>query len=253
MMNNPYHVLGVSPNASPEQIKKAFKQLAMKHHPDRGGDEAEFKKINEAYAILSDPERKQQHDNPGFHYRSNPGGNFHDVFDEFFRHQRQQRTANVRLTLHIDLKTAAVGGEKLVSLQTGNGIQAVEIEIPEGINDGDTVRYPQLLGNSDLQVTFRIHPDKTWARQGNNLTREVEVDFWDFIIGTKVEVETLYGDRIVLTVPPQTQPGTLMRVKGKGMRGKYAGQQGDMFVKLSAKLPKDLPDDLIDAIKRLRN
>jgi DnaJ-class molecular chaperone len=174
------------------------------------------------------------------------------VFDEFFRHQRQQRTSTVRLSLYIDLKTAATGGEKLVSLQTNNGPQAVEIEIPEGINDGDTVRYPQLLGHSDLQVTFRIHPDKTWTRQGNNLTREVEIDFWDYIIGTKVNVETIYGDAIALTVPPKTQPGTLMRVKGKGMRGKYAGQTGDMFVRLAARLPADLPDDIIDAIKRLR-
>ena len=251
-MNNPYPILGVSPNASPEQIKKAFKQLAMKHHPDRGGNEAEFKKINEAYAILSDPERKQQHDNPGFNFRHTAGGNFHDVFDEFFRQQRQQRTSTVRLSLYIDLKTAATGGEKLVSLQTSNGPQAVEIEIPEGINDGDTVRYTQLLEHSDLQVTFRIHPDKIWQRQGNNLTRDIEIDFWDFILGTKAEVETIYNDRIALTVPPKTQPGTLMRVRGKGMRGKYAGQQGDMFVKLTAKLPSDLPEELIDTLKRLR-
>jgi curved DNA-binding protein len=252
-MIDPYTILGVSKNASDEEIKRAFKKLAMKHHPDRGGDEQQFKQINEAYAILSNPERKQQHDNPGFNFRSTPGGNFHDVFDEFFRQQRQQRTSIVRLSLYIDLKTAATGGEKLVSLQTNNGPQAVEIEIPEGINDGDTVRYPQLLGHSDLQVTFRIHPDKTWNRQGSNLTREVELDFWDFILGSKTEVETIYSDRIVLTVPPKTQPGTLMRIKGKGMRGKYAGQTGDMFVKLAAKLPENLPEELVDHIKRLRN
>jgi len=250
-MKDPYTTLGVARTATDEEIKRAFKKLAMKHHPDRGGDEQQFKAINEAYATLSDPQRKQHHDNPGFNFRSTPNG-FHDVFDEFFRHQRQQRTSTVRLSLYIDLKTAATGGEKLVSLQTNNGPQAVEIEIPEGINDGDTVRYPQLLGHSDLQVTFRIHPDKTWTRQGNNLTRDVEIDFWDYIIGTKVNVETIYGDTIALTVPARTQPGTLMRVKGKGMRGKYAGQTGDMFVRLTAKLPAELPDDIIDAIKRLR-
>jgi len=251
-MRDPYQTLGVSPNASPEQIKKAFRSLAMKHHPDRGGDEQTFKDINEAYAILSNPQRKQQHDNPEFTFRHTPGGNFHDVFDEFFRQQRQQRTSTIRLTLHIDLKTAATGGEKLVSLQTGNGIKAVEIEIPEGIADGDTIRYPRLLDHSDLQITFRIHPDKIWTRQGHNLTREVELDFWDFILGVRIEVETIYGDRIALTVPPKTQPGILMRVRGKGMRGKYAGQQGDMFVKLVAKLPQDLPEELIDTLKRLR-
>jgi curved DNA-binding protein len=251
-MNDPYATLGVAKNANDEEIKRAFKKLAMKHHPDRGGDEHKFKEINEAYATLSDPQRKQQHDNLGFNFRSTPNG-FHDVFDEFFRQQRQQRTSTVRLSLYIDLKTAAVGGEKLVSLQTNNGPQAVEIEIPEGINDGDTVRYPQLLGHSDLQVTFRIHPDKTWTRQGNNLTRDVEIDFWDYIIGTKVNVETIYGDTIALTVPPRTHPGTLMRVKGKGMRGKYAGQTGDMFVRLAARLPAELPDNIINAIKQLRN
>jgi curved DNA-binding protein len=251
-MNNPYVTLGVSASATPEEIKRAFKKLAMKHHPDRGGDEQRFKEINEAYAVLSDPQRKQQHDNTGFSFRSNPNG-FHDVFDEFFRQQRQQRTSTVRLSLYIDLKTAATGGEKLVSLQTNKGTEAVEIEIPEGINDGDTVRYPQLLGHSDLQVTFRIHPDKIWSRQGNNLTREVDIDFWDYIVGTKVNVETIYDDVIALTVPPRTQPGTLMRVKGRGMRGKYAGQTGDMFVRLSAKLPTDLPEHIVDAIKQLRN
>ena len=251
-MNDPYTILGVAKNATAEEIKRAFKKKAMQHHPDRGGDEAEFKKINEAYAVLSDPAKKQ-HDNPGFDFRSTTGGNFHDVFDEFFRQQRQQRTLIVRLSLYIDLKTAATGGEKLVSLQTNNGPQAIEIEIPEGINDGDTVRYPQLLGHSDLQVTFRIHLDKVWQRQGNNLTREVEIDFWDFILGTKTNVETIYGDTISLTVPPKTQPNILMRVRGKGMRGKYAGQTGDMFVKLIAKLPENLPEELVDHIKRLRN
>jgi len=251
-MNNPYATLGVAKNATDEEIKRAFKKLAMKHHPDRGGDEQQFKKINEAYAILSDPERKQQYDNPGFNFRSTTNG-FHDVFDEFFRHQQQQRTSTVRMSLYIDLKAAATGGEKLVSLQTNTGVRAVEIEIPQGINDGDTVRYPQILGHSDLQVTFRINPDKIWHRQGNNLTREADIDFWDFILGTKINVETVYGDVIILTVPPRTQPGTLMRVKGKGMRGKYVGQTGDMFVKLAAKLPAELPDHIIEQIKQLRN
>jgi curved DNA-binding protein len=253
-MNDPYTILGVAKNATADEIKRAFKKKAMEHHPDRGGDEETFKKINEAYAILSDKTRKHDYDNPGFDFRHTPNPNgFYNVFDEFVRNQQQRRTAIIRVTLHIDLKTAAMGGEKLVSLQTHDGYRAVEIEIPEGINDGDTVRYPQLLGNSDLQVTFRIHPDKTWIRQGNNLTRDVEIDFWDFILGTKVEVETLYGDRIALTVPPKTHPGTLMRIKGKGMRGKYVGQQGDMFVKLVSVLPKNIPDELIDTIKRLRD
>ncbi len=249
-MKNYYDTLGVNSNASQDEIKKAFRKLSMKHHPDRGGSEEKFKEINEAYSVLGNVQLRQEYDDPTPEIRFNAGG-FSDVrshiFDEFFRQQRERRTSSIRLNLHVDLKTAINGGSKLVSLQTPQGHFTAEINVPVGVRDGETVRYPRLVEGSDLNITFKINPDPTWERVGYNLTRDYALDFWDLILGTKIVVKSIYDEQFQMTIPPRTEPGTLMRIKGKGVNG-----QGDMFVRILAKIPDEISDEIIDSIKRLR-
>lgn len=259
-MRDPYQVLGIDTNASQDDIKKAYRKLAMQYHPDRGGDETKFKEIGDAYAVLGDEKKRAQHDafgnGPHFNREFNfqQGADFNDVFNDFFKHSqrhRQQPTIT-RLNLFVDLETIATGGQKLITVQTRQGVQTIEIDVPVGIQDGETIRYPDILKGAELQITFRIHPDPIWVVSGLDLTREYKLDFWDFILGTKLEAETILHQKIVLTVPAGTQPNTLMRVKHKGLKGKH-NRQGDMYIRLIAQLPENIPDELIRQIKDLRN
>jgi curved DNA-binding protein len=240
---DPYSVLGVGKTATQDEIRKAYRSLAMKHHPDRGGDEAQFKAINEAYTTIGDSKKRAQYDT-GFSYNST---NWDDIFRNSRRHQHRYRhQAQIRMTLNIDFETAIRGGKKLISVGLGDGISAMEIHIDPGVVTGDSARYATNAG--DLIVTFRVDPSKTWSRTNNNLTREVELDIWQLITGTVAVVETVWNEKIRLTVPPKTQPDALLRVKGKGAKTLWDGQ-GDMFVRIKARIPKDISSELLKAIK----
>jgi len=241
---DPYSVLGISKTATQDEIRKAYRSLAMKHHPDRGGNEETFKQVNEAYTTIGDAKKRAQYDS-GFSYDST---NWDDIFRHSRRHQhRYQRQAQIRMTLNIDFETSIRGGAKLISVGLGDGVSAMEIHIDPGIISGDSARYSTNVG--DLVVTFKVDPSKVWSRAGNNLTREVEVDFWQLIVGTELVVDTVWNEKIKLKVPAKTQPGALLRIKGKGAKTQWDGQ-GDMFVKIQAVMPTSIPEELLDLIKQ---
>lgn len=242
---DPYNVLGVGKNASQDEIRKAYRSLAMKHHPDRGGNEETFKQVNEAYTTIGDAKKRAQYD-AGFSYNST---NWDDIFRHSSRHQHRYKhnpRAQVRMALHIDFETSIRGGRKLVSVSLGNDVSAMEIEIDPGTVSGDSVRYQ--IPTGDLIVTFQVDSSRTWTRTNNHLTREYEFDFWELIVGTESEIETIFGEKIKLKIPPKTQPGTLLRLKGKGARTIWH-EQGDMFVKVKAVMPNYVPNELLDLIK----
>jgi DnaJ-class molecular chaperone len=161
-------------------------------------------------------------------------------------HQRQQQA---RMNLWITLTDAAQGGRRTVSIGTNIGTVAAEIEIPQSIDDGDSVQYPGIgPGGIDLIVTFRIHPDPRWIRQGLNLTTERTVDIWSLILGTQIEVQDILKTTLSVNVAPNTQPGTLIRLRGRGMQARN-GQIGDLFVRVQTAIPKDIPEDLLELIR----
>jgi DnaJ-class molecular chaperone len=240
---DPYSVLGVGKNATQDEIRKAYRSLAMKHHPDRGGNEEQFKAINEAYTAIGDSKKRAQYDS-GFSYNST---NWDDIFRNSRRHQHRYRhQAQIRMSLNIDFETAIRGGKTMISVGLGDGISAMEIHIDPGVVTGDSARYSTGVG--DLIVTFKVDPSKTWSRTNNNLTREYLVDVWDLVLGKQIEVETIFGERIKLKIPPKTQPDTLLRIKGKGAKTQWDGQ-GDMFVRVKAHIPTDISMELLRAIK----
>lgn len=260
-MTDYYAALGVSRTANSDEIKRAFRKLASQHHPDKGGDTQKFQAIQEAYATLSDEHKRAEYDNPrpqfsgfsGFH--GTPGGiNINDIFGQMFgqgfaqQHQHPRRS-HVRMTLWITLLDVATGGRRTVSLGTQSGVSAVEIEIPLGIGDGDNVQYEGIgPGGSDLVVQFRISPDRTWQREGLNLTQEVRIDIWNLILGGELTIDTLSGKTLSTTVPARTQPGTVLRLKGQGLRDR-AGRTGDIFVRVQTFLPDQIAPEIIAAIQ----
>lgn len=168
----------------------------------------------------------------------------------------QQRNASARIALWISLEDVARGGPRVVALQAGNSVSNVEIDIPVGVNDGDTIRYPRLSPNGhDLVITYRVKPDPRWQRDGRNITTERPVDLWDMILGCEIPVTDLTGATLMLSVPPRTQPGSTLRLRGRGipagnMPGRGGGPAGDLFVKVQARLPNTISDELLAAIQR---
>ena len=258
-MTDYYAALGVSKTATADDIKRAFRRLASQHHPDKGGDTQKFQAIQEAYATLGDEQKRAEYDNPrpqfgGFH--GHPGGvNINDIFGQMFGQQFAQqhqhsRRGHVRMTLWISLLDVATGGKRTVSLGTQSGVSAVEIEIPLGINDGDNVQYEGIgPGGSDLVVQFKVTPDRKWQRDGLNLAQEVRIDIWNLILGGDLTIDTLTGKTLSTRVPARTQPGTVLRLKGQGLRDR-AGQTGDIMVRVQAQIPEHIPSEIIDAIQK---
>ena len=261
-MQNPYQTLGVNRDATADDIKRAYRRLASKHHPDRGGDTKVFQEIQTAYDTLSDPQRRAAYDNPGFggfngSFRADAPFDFQTIFDIFgtrFQHpgQQQQRRQQARMSLWITLRDVAQGGKRTISVGTQAGTQAVEIEIPPGIDNGDSVQYPGVgPGGIDLVVTYRIHPDARFDRQGLNLFCEHSLDIWTMIVGGKTTVKDLEGNTLEITVPARTQPGSMIRLRGRGLSGRV-GEQGDLLVRLQAQIPEEIDPDLLALIEKNR-
>lgn len=261
-MSDHYATLGVARTATPDDIKKAYRKLASQHHPDKGGDVKKFQEVEEAYRILSDPDKRSQYDNPqpqgfpgGFAFHAGAPFNFGDIFEMFGQRRGpnqefQRRT--VRMSLWIRLTDVATGGRRPVSVSTPQGTQTIEIEIPLGINDGDSIQYHGLApGGQDLVVQFRVHPDQFWHRDGLNLITEQTVPIWDLILGCELKMNSITGQDLLVTVPPRTQPKTVLRLRGKGLKDTH-GHVGDTLVRIATRIPDTINPDLIDAIEKYR-
>jgi curved DNA-binding protein len=245
-MTNHYQTLGVERTASAEDIKRAYRKLAGQHHPDRGGDTAKFQTIQAAYDVLGDPGKRQQYDNPAPQFQGSMPFDFDNIFNMFGARFQQpgQPQQQVRMSLWITLADVAQGGRRTVSL----GNMTVEIEIPLGINDGDNVQYANLgPGGTNLIVNYRIHPHPRWQRQALNLTQDETVLVWDLILGGEMPVRDIQGNTLNMMVPAGTQPGTMLRLKGRGLRDR-SGKTGDLFVRIQARLPDNIPQELRDQI-----
>ncbi len=255
-MPNLYEILGVRSDATADEIKRAYRRLASQHHPDKGGDKTRFQEIQKAYDTLGDANRRAAYDQPQsqFHnFGSHAQGpfDFQTIFDIFgtrFQQNHQPRQQIARMSLWVTLQDVAQTTRKTVSVGTTQGTQVIEIDVPAGINDGDTVQYPGIgPGGLDLQITYRIHPNPKWSRQGPNLTMEHAVTVWDLILGAEVEVRDILGYTLSLTIPPRTQPGTTFRLRGRGL-GQRGGTAGDLFVRVQATIPDHIDPAILDAI-----
>lgn len=254
-MSDHYATLGVSKASTQDDIKLAYRKLASQHHPDRaGGDTQKFQEIQAAYAILSDVTKKAEYDSPRPQMNFGFGQNsehFRTIFEMFGGQGPDSRNRSARMTLWITLPDAAIGGSKTVSIGTTQGVSTVQIEIPLAINDGDNVQYTGIApGGSDLIIHFRIQPDPIWQRDNLTLYTKRKISIWDLILGTTIQIKNIFGDCLELNIPPGTQPETLMRVRGQGLKNKVTA--GDLMLRIHSEIPLDIAPELIDAIGKYR-
>lgn len=266
-----YQTLGVAKNASPDEIKKAYRRLAGIHHPDKGGDTAEFQKIQQAYETLSDPAKKQQYDNPnpfgqnmhgGFNMHGFPGGfsfnmggiNIDDIFGQMFgqgaRGPQRPNMPSYRTTVFISLEEVYTGSEKTLQFNDHTGSKTVKITIPKGVENGATLRYDNLIKDSILLVEFRIQPHNRFEREGPHLYSIHEIDIFDLIVGSTFKFTSISGKILEVNVPEKTQPGHKLRIPKEGLP--INNDYGDQYILLKPYIPDMIDSRITEAILKTK-
>jgi DnaJ-class molecular chaperone len=275
-----YSTLGVDRNATQDEIKKAYRKMAMHHHPDRGGDEKKFKQISEAYEILSDPQKKQMvdmgvdpknqsqgngfgHQGPfEFHFNAN---NFDDIFGGFgfggFGHRHVQRNKTISLMVDLTLEDILQGKNLDAEISIPGGRKKIiNIVIPSGIEEGQQIRYQGMGDNSisnappgDLIVNIRVIPHGVFRREGDNLVLEKFISAWDAMVGTKIDIVTLDKKSLEIIVPAGSQPETVLSCKNEGLPNMRSKLRGNLLVKIKVKIPKLTTTKQRDLVEQLKN
>ena len=269
-----YNTLGISKSASEADIKAAYRKMAMKHHPDRGGDEKKFKEVTEAYETLSDPQKKQMFDmgvDPNaqhtsyrqgspfeFHFNT---GNFEDVFSNFGfggRPVRKNKTLNVTIevTLEDILKGRVIDAE--IGIPNGNK-RLVNIEVPPGIENGQQIRYRGMgehtlkdVAPGDLIVNVFVKEHPIFQRQGDMLMIKKFISPWDAMLGSDITIETIDKKTLTIGIPAGTQPDTVLSCRGEGLTNMRTKVRGNLLIKIQIEIPKNLNSEQKDAVEQTK-
>jgi len=293
-----YSILGVNKNAKEEEIKKSFRKLAVKYHPDKNPSkdaEEKFKEINEAYEVLSDPEKRKKYDQYGenwnkideeqarryqqyqqqgsktYHNEGNGSDfygyestDFSDLFDSFFGKgargssgkSRTKGGSDIHAELTITLEEAYHETFKIFELNNNK----TRIKLKPGVYDGLMIRLPG-KGNpdskgknpGDLYITIHVLPDPRFEVDGTNLKQTINIDLFKAVLGGDAELNTLSG-KIKIKIPAGTQPGKVLRLKGKGMPVyDRPGQFGDLLLSIQVQIPENLNEEQKELFRKLQS
>lgn len=246
---NPYSVLGVQENATPDEIKNAYRKLASKHHPDRGGDTKKFQEIQQAYDILTDENKRNEYyrsqNAENFNFSQSFGRNpFEDLINQFTKATKQNIYT---VTVFVTLEQIAHGSNESIHINTPQGPKLIQIQVPQGIEDGTQVRYDGLVPNNWLQILFRIHRHQKFERSNLDLQMIYEVNIFDLIIGSKIVITDIFNKQIEVNIPPNTKPGSKFRISKHGLA--RSGITGDLYVLITPVIPDKISTELLNLIK----
>jgi len=287
-----YKVLGISKNASADEIKKAYRKAARKYHPDLNPNnkeaEKKFKEINEANEVLSNAENRKKYDAYGKDWkhadqfeqakqnqsssysdqRSSSANFGNDDYSDFFesmfggqfsgrsRSQAAFKGQDFNAELHLSLKDVYTTHQKTLTVNGKN----IRITIPAGINNGQIIKIKGQGGDGinggpkgDLYIKFLIENDSLFRLDGNNLYSTVNLDLYTAVLGGSVVVNT-FDSQVKVNVSPETQNGTKVKLKGKGFPVyKKEGSYGDLIITYQVEIPKNLTEQEKELFKQLSN
>ncbi len=288
-MADPYKVLGVARGASDEDIKRAYRKLAKKLHPDLNpGDkkiEAQFKETTAAYDLLSDTDKRRKYDRgeidehgqaraQRFNHRPGAGGPRRgrgggfgleddegfsdDLFGDFFGFGKggdgiKLKGADVSYQVRVPFLEAVLGTKQRLNLADG---KTLEVQLPPGTDTGQTLRLKGqgLPGRGgapagDAFVEVTVEPHPIFGRDGNDVLVELPITLYEAVLGASINVPTIDG-KVAVKVPAGSNSGTQLRLRGRGIQAGKTGQRGDQYVRLVVVMPKEVDADLKSAIER---
>ena len=278
MSKDYYADLGVSRSASDAEIKKAYRKMAAKFHPDKPtGDEAKFKEISEAYETLSDPEKRSMYDQFGSDYQQAGAGgfggaggaDFGDIFGDMFggsggfgggqaggfgqRQARPQKGEDQTVNVMVSLVEAIEGAERTINIQTGNphshsnsyDSKPIKVRIPAGVTQDQKIRVKEkgFAGfnggpNGDVIIKINLEKHAHYRVEDKDVYLDLPVTPWEAALGAKVEIPTLKG-KVKMSIAAGTQSGTKLRIKDRGL-GKVPGNQ---YVIIQISTPPVMTDE----------
>ena len=271
-----YAILGVSRDAKPEDIRKAYRKLAKQYHPDVNktpGAEAKYQEINEAYEVLKDSAKRERYDTLGQNWQGGQdftppsgwqhvdfggggftgegfsdffqtlfggaGGHFSHIQDIFSGAGNAGYSRSARQDTHAELTLTLEQVVKGGEFSLGINGRTLNVRLPRGITEGSQIKLPGKADNGgDILVNIHIAPHNIFSVEGQDLTRDIHVPVWDAVLGKEVTVGTLDGS-VNVKMPSGIQDGQKLRLKGKGLPGRN-GSNGDMYVRIRIDIPKKL-------------
>jgi curved DNA-binding protein len=258
-----YSILGVAKSANQDEIKRAYRKLAMQHHPDKGGDEAKFKQINEAYSVLGDPAQRAQYDTPQPQMRFRAGDFNNDPFSDMMSQMfggRMRRNPDITIAAKIDLVDSIVGKKLIAAYRLRSGREeTVNIDVPPGARHGDTIRFSGLGDDvmagqrGNLFVKIQILPHPVWRREDDDLYAKQNVNALDLILGCSIIVNTVDDRQLELKIPKSTRSGTTFSISDYGAPNVHTGRRGKIFLTIEAEIPKIDDEDMLNKIREIRN
>jgi len=275
-----YNILGVNRNSSSDEIKKAYRSKAKQYHPDKNpGDksaEEQFKKVSEAFEVLSNQQKKQNYDSTGspngagFNPNNTGGSPFHDVhFDSFFndffggnpfQQRRQRKGRTLQYVLNLTLEDAFYGVNRTIKYKrrNPNGLEemTVDIDVPKGVRTGDNISFngygdiPQGGIPGDLHIKIAVKEHEKFKRIGFDLHYDLKITLTQLLLGGKIEVETI-DSKVAVKLNKLNKVGDSLRLRYKGMPNQQ-NVRGDMIVILNLDIPKKLTSEQEELIKQLK-
>jgi len=272
-----YRILGTERGASDEEIKKAYRKLARKYHPDVSKEkdaEERFKEVAEAYETLKDPDKRRAYNELG-HFRSGqefrPPPDWERQFGDIFgsrddgrgfdlgdlfaglgvgsrrgsARSAQRRGRDVEVTAHLSLEEVFHGAEVGLQVSSGRDMRTVRARIPKGATNGQKLRVagkgqPGSNGAGDLYVTVALRPHPVFRVQEHDLMLSVPLTPWEAALGTAIEIPTLDG-KVKLRIPARSQSGQRLRLAGRGLPRRQSGH-GDLYAELQIAMPSVLTE-----------